>query len=306
MCDYKKLLSYSTSEKIQRQLYRSTGLPPPDIDVVVFKYDKIFTGKDGPTQIQDGRVRPLNIDSPFVGILIKVLDYASSGKHSAHAISAVKSGKTLFAFNAWGKRGRVIDDRIFKQIKTLYKCDKIVRYRGEDLQATDPHGVCAGYASNFVTLIMKELMVYPSSKKYLQTKKFSQMIYSTLSTKGLCFGKQCKKIKNLHDFMEGNLQTSVRSPDVQPSDYAMSLTLRELRTYAGDRCLVGRSKYPRKADLQKFVKGQSDLKPKGPPIKVTADPLGGRALRKYSAETCVKGRSKYTTRRGLFKYMFGN
>ncbi len=81
-----------------------------------------------------------------------------------------------------------------------------------------------------------------------------------------------------------------------------TMTIRNLRRYAGDRCMKGRSKYPRIANLRKFVTNyQQPIKSPLNKNKITT--LTAQPLRKYASEHCVKGYTKYPKKTNLQKYL---
>ena len=81
-----------------------------------------------------------------------------------------------------------------------------------------------------------------------------------------------------------------------------TMTIRNLRKYAGDRCMKGRSKYPRIANLRKFVFGyQQPIKSPLNQNKITT--LTAQPLRKYASERCIRGYTKYPKKTNLQKYL---
>ena len=81
-----------------------------------------------------------------------------------------------------------------------------------------------------------------------------------------------------------------------------TMTIRNLRRYAGDRCMKGRSKYPRIANLRKFVTDyQQPIK--SPLNKNRITTLTAQPLRKYASERCVRGYTKYPKKANLQKYL---
>ena len=81
-----------------------------------------------------------------------------------------------------------------------------------------------------------------------------------------------------------------------------TMTIRNLRKYAGDRCMKGRSKYPRISNLRKFVTNyQQPIKSPLNKNKITT--LTAQPLRKYASERCVRGYTKYPKKANLQKYL---
>jgi hypothetical protein len=81
-----------------------------------------------------------------------------------------------------------------------------------------------------------------------------------------------------------------------------TMAIRKLRKYAGDRCIKGRSKYPRVANLRKFVLGyQQPVKSPLNRSKITT--LTAQPLRRYASEHCVRGYTKYPKKTNLQKFL---
>ena len=81
-----------------------------------------------------------------------------------------------------------------------------------------------------------------------------------------------------------------------------TMAIRKLRRYAGDRCMKGRSKYPRVANLRKFVLGyQQSVKSPLNRSKITT--LTAHPLRRYASEHCVRGYTKYPKKTDLQKFL---
>lgn len=93
--------------------------------------------------------------------MIAVIGYDANPQalHAKHAISAVKVGDTLYAFNAWGGIHLPVDNVIFNDIASMAGCSKGMQYTGDNLQSCNRLGACAGYASNFVTEILDYVLL---------------------------------------------------------------------------------------------------------------------------------------------------
>lgn len=119
--------------------------------------------------------------------------------------------------------------------------------------------------------------------------------------------------KNLIPLNRSNLENiNFRSPTPTPkpkpkpkpkkSSPRKEMTLLNLRKYAGSQCMKGRSRYPRVANLRKFV---SEYKQpvRSPLNKDKIKNLGAQGLRNYASRHCIKGYSKYTKKSNLRKFL---
>jgi hypothetical protein len=120
----------------------------------------------------------------------------SSGLHQAHAIGAFKLNNVLYAFNSWGKgyleadqpTSQVLpDNAVWEYLRKKYRCSTVVVFTGKNYQATDPHGVCVGFANDFGTYMYTHLMlqnaqVIPGLEPFPgpepATKRIGPMVYS--------------------------------------------------------------------------------------------------------------------------------
>ena len=79
-------------------------------------------------------------------------------------------------------------------------------------------------------------------------------------------------------------------------------TLAELRAYARDRCLKGRSRYPLKANLQKFI-ATSNRSPRPLLNRNSVSKMKAQELRDYARDRCVRGYSKYPKKSNLLRFL---
>lgn len=81
-----------------------------------------------------------------------------------------------------------------------------------------------------------------------------------------------------------------------------TMSIHKLRKYAGDKCIKGRSKYPRVANLRKFVLGYQQ--PAQSPLnKGKIGTLTAQGLRNYASRHCIKGYSKYPKKSNLSRFL---
>lgn len=318
---YKHMSDGKPAQRIRRRFKTKTGKEAPHVDTWMFRRDKPSTyAQHG---YKDGKVEGLTYHprNKVVGILIKVYSYRGYGLHSIHAISAVKLGNTLYGFNAWGRNGLPIDSKIFRQIAKIYKCKKVDMYNGPSLQVGNAHGVCVGFASNFVTemLLLNHHLQGENIRNYFQTmNSYNKSIFNSLSVTGQCFGEgigACN-LNNQRARMQLNLEKTqvtparkkgtkrtLRSIEKNLSPQYMPLTplpnkAIPLRQYASTRCIKGYSKYTKKSTLSKHIYNYQY------PRILSYDnvkKLKAIDLRKYAGLHCVKGKSKATKKSDLFK-----
>ena len=81
-----------------------------------------------------------------------------------------------------------------------------------------------------------------------------------------------------------------------------TMTIHKLRKYAGDRCIKGRSKYPRVANLRKFVMGYQQPA-RSPLNKSKLNTLTAQGLRNYASRHCIRGYSKHPKKSGLRRFL---
>ena len=91
-------------------------------------------------------------------------------------------------------------------------------------------------------------------------------------------------------------------PVVKNQSNIKTMSIHKLRKYAGDKCIKGRSKYPRVANLRKFVLGYQQ------PVKSPLNPervkdLKAEELRKYARRHCIRGYSKHTKQNNLRRFL---
>ena len=140
-CSYKWSAQPRTRARLMRTYTRLTGKESPPIDVWNFNgkekkpRNAVYKASPGRgllrenfrngrlTKIGNNALPPFTADKTVIGLSVIVTPYTSSGKHSSHAISAVKYGNTLFAFNAWGENHLDVDNYIFNYLKNKYKCE---------------------------------------------------------------------------------------------------------------------------------------------------------------------------------------
>jgi hypothetical protein len=156
----------------------------------------------------------------FSGFDIDLNPYGQ-GKHAGHAVSAVKFRKTLFCFNAWGKRSLPKDRTVFDKIKKDHGCNRIVVYNGPYLQKG---GVCVAFSSNFMLEMF--LQIYKNKiTPQLSQKSFDNLVEKLLLTRGICFGGKC--INNEQLELQKNLNNRIATPT-----RVENLPLENLKIYA--------------------------------------------------------------------------
>lgn len=96
--------------------------------------------------------------------------------------------------------------------------------------------------------------------------------------------------------------TPTPKPKPKPKPAPVGKTLAELRAYAGNRCLKGRSKHTRKANLQRFIQ-DANKTPLPMLNRNSISQLKAQELRKYAGSRCVRGYGKYTKKTNLLKYI---
>jgi hypothetical protein len=175
----------------------------PPVDSMFFDghapLENVVNVSNKKTYINDGfmRTRKPHLGNDVVGILIGVENYhyneEEGGVHRNHAISAVKYGNTLFAFDPWGKRSKSIDRKIFKNIQGRYSCTKLYMYTGKNLQEGNYLGVCVGYASNFILEMFIKIYQNAIPKSKITQDEYNNFVYTVLTTRGVCFGSSCVK-----------------------------------------------------------------------------------------------------------------
>ena len=400
-CDYKWSAQPRTRGRLMRTYTRLTGKNSPPIDVWEFdgknKKPVTIIYRDSPSKgllsenFENGRLVKIgnnwlptfNSRAPVVGISIIVSPYTLGGMHSSHAISAVKYNDTLFAFNAWGENHRDVDNYIFEHLRSKYRCNKLLIYKGPSLQAGDPYGVCVGYANNFILEMLLKIAENKMPRRPTQLK-YNDFVHRALTSRGICFGQQCVKENTMRSQwtkIEKNLSKKINTPSVRISasmklpelknlvkrykvkgasqltksklinklrnefkspptranleninfrsatptppspiykpkpvrkrtvrkprttkKVANLVTLKNLRTLASKKCLKGRSRYPRKANLYKFI--QNNPQPNKSPLnKGKIERLGAQGLRNYASSHCIKGYSKYTKKSNLRRFL---
>ena len=99
-----------------------------------------------------------------------------------------------------------------------------------------------------------------------------------------------------------NIHFMSASPPKKNQINVKTMAIRKLRRYAGDRCMKGRSKYPRVSNLRKFVLDyQQPVKSPLNRSKITT--LTAQPLRRYASEHCVRGYTKYPKKTNLQKFL---
>lgn len=315
-CSYKIMTNGKPAERIRRRFYASIGETSPPIDTYVFRGAVPVDLKTNTRTYKNGKIdgTEYHPNGAVVGLLIKVIDYDSSGPHSVHAISAVKIGTTLYGFNSWGASALPIDKKIFRKLATLYKCKKIQTYNGYNLQYGNQHGVCVGFASNFVLEILTLNHYHTKIGRTISTTFPDDMtLYNTLSTSGRCFGEgPICTLTYQRSRMAASLKKTVLTPikkrklkniEVNTSPtYVPYSPLPEkaipLRKYASTHCIKGYSKYTKKSNLAQYIQKYNATK-KIPFNQVKQ--LTAIDLRKYAGKHCVKGKSKTTKKENLLK-----
>ena len=309
-CEYTFTMRGDAADRVRRKYKRLVGRNAPPIDIVKFRRDKLhsrtYRFKDGKlvTTVNGLNVnRAYHFDSDPVGIIISVDKYSNSGQHIGHAISAVKYGKTLFAFNAWGRYGYDFDSTIFKTVADMYRCTKVIRYEGPNLQAKNRVGVCVAFASNYVA----EMFLKIAANKFPKTiskSKFNEFVNTVLRERGVCFGTRCEddiKLGTAPKIMKmyADLTRSAKTPDnLSKLDTMKVVNLHTLAskfniTHTG----IKKSELIKK--LKKYFSGASNVKFRS--ISVAKYPAKAPALeqnfrtlanaRAYAKRRCIKGRS---------------
>ena len=316
MACYKMMTNGKPAERIKRRFYATLGEKSPPVDTYVFNKDVPLSFKTNSMTYKNGKLAGYvyHTNKPVVGLLIKVVNYDSSGPHVVHAISAVKIGTTLYGFNAWGASALPVDKKIFRQLATRYKCKNIQTYNGYDLQYGNQYGVCVGFASNFVLEILTLNHHHTKLGRNISTAFPDDMtLYNTLSTSGRCFGKgSVCTLTYQRSRMAASLKKTVLTPikkrklkkiEVNTSPtYVPYSPLPEkaipLRKYASTHCIKGYSKYTKKSNLAQYIQKYNTAK-KIPFNQVKQ--LTAIDLRKYAGKHCVKGKSKTTKKENLLK-----
>ena len=99
-----------------------------------------------------------------------------------------------------------------------------------------------------------------------------------------------------------NINFKSQSPTKSTKTNAQSMGIHGLRKYAGDRCMKGRSRYPRVTNLRRFVLGYK-LPTRSPVNVEKIKTLKSEQLRKYARDHCIRGYSKYTKQINLRKFL---
>ena len=135
--------------------------------------------------------------------------------------------------------------------------------------------------------------------------KYKVQGVSTLE-KGQLLNKLKSEFKQLSRENIGTIKfeeaTPTPKPAPKPKPAPTGKTLAELRAYARNRCLKGRSKYTRKINLQRFI--QNTNKTPLPMLnRNSISQLKAQELRNYASSRCVSGYGKYTKKTNLLKYI---
>ena len=218
-CDYKFLATGGAIPRIIRFYERLTGKQIPPIDSWYFNSFETFTGIFNEPKLEiwvNGQLSNLNyhFNDKIVAIpiVISAYDDDPTAIDFVHAISAVKYKNTLFCFNSHGIDGLYIDEKIFNQLAKKYKCKNVLIYNGQGLQNGDPHGVCAGYAMNFIL----EILLLASEDRIptnLSQKQYDDFVFRAMTKRGILFGGTSFKTKeNAWNKMENNLSKLIVTP----------------------------------------------------------------------------------------------
>jgi hypothetical protein len=78
------------------------------------------------------------------------------------------------------------DNAVWEYLRKKYRCSTVVVFTGKNYQATDPHGVCVGFANDFGTYMYTHLMLQAAGAHDLEafpgpetaTKRIGNMVYS--------------------------------------------------------------------------------------------------------------------------------
>ena len=197
-CHFKFLLKGGSVQKLKRNYEKLTGKQSPPIDAWSFTgmvkdtNTRFFPDPIGMVQFRRGRVATdiYHLNSNIVGLVIAVDNYSNDSMHGSHAISAVKYKNTLFCFNAHGSDALRMDKTIFRQLAQEYKCTNMLTYSGPGFQYGDPHGVCVGYAVNFIAEMFLAIEGNKIPKKITQPQ-YDDFVSRAINSRGLCFGGTC-------------------------------------------------------------------------------------------------------------------
>jgi len=149
--------------------------------------------------------------------------------------------------------------------------------------------------------------------KILGTETVEQLkqIAKQYGVKGLSGKPKAELVSSLRKTLilpsRSNLENiNFKSPTPKPKPKKASprkdMTLLNLRKYASSQCMKGRSRYPRVANLRRFV---SEYKqPVRSPInKDKIETLSAQGLRNYASRHCIKGYGKYTKKSNLRRFL---
>jgi hypothetical protein len=216
------MLKGGSIEKLMRVYERLTGKQSPPVDAWSFTgmvkdtVTRRFPAPMGNIQFRNGRVITdiYHLNSSIVGLAIAVDKYSPDGMHGSHAISAVKYKNTLFCFNAHGNVALDMDKTIFRQLQQDYKCTNMLIYNGESFQSGDPHGVCTGYAINFIAEMFLAIAEDKIPKK-LSQHEYDDFVFRAIHSRGLCFGQKCvvgNSQRNKWNMLAANLAKTQPTP----------------------------------------------------------------------------------------------
>lgn len=314
-CEYKLMQKGDTAKKIRRRFKLLTGKDAPQINH--HQFTQYIPGKARPNThksyytIKNSFVTHYhrnkhNIIEPVtdtLGLLIIARKYSRNmNMHSWHALSAVKHNNIIYGFNAWGKDGLEVDKDIFSLLKDIYNCNKYIKYNGRGLQNKDQHGVCVGYAANFVTEMF--LLIHEGKlNNELNQNDFDTYIENKLKTRGICFGAKCitgsqMGINSIQVNLEKNLFTPSPNPLSTIKENNLSkMTLIQLKEYAKSKKMKGYSKYTKKKELKLFIERKNK--------ENNINSLTLLELKKLAKTRKLKGYSKYTKKDNLKKFIKG-
>jgi hypothetical protein len=128
-----------------------------------------------------------------VAFLIGVRNYAPNINPPNHAIAVYRWGDTLYCFDPWGTKRRVVSTKIFRIIKEIIGDVKTRIYDHQNLQAYNAFGVCVGLSSNFIMIMANQKVHikqhYSRKIRNLMTRQTINNIRMNLESKTLAISK---------------------------------------------------------------------------------------------------------------------
>lgn len=318
-CEYKQTIRGDAADKIYRKYKRLTNKEPPPVDTVKFIRDqrvhvRSYKFSDKIINIENGLdvSKIYHFSEDPVGILISVSSYVKGG--GGHAISAVKYGKTLYAFNAWGKTRQRIDTKIFNTICGMYKCTSVTMYNGPSLQLknTASMGVCVGFASNYIM----EMFLKIAAGRVPRKSQFDNFVFTALSERGICFGTRCENniklgsVQKIEKMYKNLMRPVVTPTNVSKLDTMRVNNLRKLAAHfnvnhQGLRKPAIRNKL-KQYFTQEPIKFRSISVSRKKKVPVAHTNEGFRTLadvQAYARSRCIKGRSLHRRKSDLIAHV---